>query len=199
MDDLFGTNAAGRSAVVSACGKYRYRLEREVATEGPTFAYFGINPSTADATIDDATVRKWIGFTKVNGGRRFIVGNVFAYRSTDVKGLTLAGDPYGPENPMHLNQIIEDADILVPCWGDRKKLDRRLQSNFDWIKARFLVSGKPVMTFGFTSSGDPKHPLMLGYKTPLIDWVRRPSERFASGIHLLYHSHIRIFIGKRSK
>ncbi|NPT59683.1 DUF1643 domain-containing protein [Paraburkholderia elongata] len=172
MDDLFDVNVSS-SAVFSTCGTYRYRLEREVAMDGPTFAYFGVNPSTADATINDATVRKWIGFTKVNGGRRLIVGNVFAYRSTDVKGLRLAADPYGPDNPMHLKSIIDDADILVPCWGDRKKLDRRLQSNFDWIKARFLLSGKPVMTFGFTSSGDPKHPLMLGYNTPLIDWVRQ--------------------------
>nr|WP_246217502.1 DUF1643 domain-containing protein [Paraburkholderia panacisoli] len=49
-----------------------------------TFAFFGVNPSTTDATLDDATARKCIGFTKPNGGRRLIVGNVFAVRSTDV-------------------------------------------------------------------------------------------------------------------
>ena len=72
------------SAVISPCGQYRYRPERDVPMDGLTFAFFGVNPSTADATLDDATVRKWIGFTKVNGGRRLIVGNVFAVRSTDV-------------------------------------------------------------------------------------------------------------------
>lgn len=160
------------SAIISDCGKYRYRLDREVMfLGGPTYAFFGVNPSTADATLDDATVRKWTGFVKRWGGRRFIVGNVFAYRSTDVNGLKLADDPYGPDNPTHLKNIMAEADILVPCWGDRQKLDRRLQMNFDWVKARLLISGKPIKTFGFTLGGDPKHPLMLGYDTALVDWI----------------------------
>ncbi len=43
------------SAILSPCGRYRYRLEREVQADGRVFAYFGINPSTADADLDDAT------------------------------------------------------------------------------------------------------------------------------------------------
>ncbi|MGM3851662.1 DUF1643 domain-containing protein, partial [Salmonella sp. NW36] len=74
------------SAIISKCGMYRYRLERDVQPEGLVFGYFGVNGSTATATEDDHTVRKWIGFTKVNGGRRFIVGNAFAFRATDVRG-----------------------------------------------------------------------------------------------------------------
>ena len=52
------------SAVLSPCGQYRFRLERTISMEGPVYAFFGINPSTADANLDDATVRKWIGFCK---------------------------------------------------------------------------------------------------------------------------------------
>lgn len=175
------------SAIISHCGTYRYRLERgpfessmllELAEDGvyefrgKVIAFFGVNPSTADASLNDHTVIKWIGFCQRWGAQRFIVGNVFGYRSTEVKGLTLAADPHGPENAMHLKKIIEDADILVPCWGDRSKLDRRLQMNFDWVKARLWLSGKPIMTFGFTKGGDPKHPLMLGYDTELVEWKR---------------------------
>ena len=57
------------TAVISPCGQYRYRLERAIANPDPAgvfrgkvVAFFGINPSTADANIDDATVRKWTGF-----------------------------------------------------------------------------------------------------------------------------------------
>ena len=157
------------SAIISPCGQYRYRLEREVGMDGLTFAYFGVNPSTADATIDDATVRKWIGFTKVNGGRRFIVGNVFAYRATDVRALYTV-EPIGLQNNAHLMQIAEAADILVPCWGDRGKVPAHLRSRFDDVLAMLMECGKPVKAFGLTKGGDPKHPLMLGYDTPLIDW-----------------------------
>lgn len=158
------------SAIISPCGKYRYRLEREVGMDGLTFAYFGINPSTAGATINDATVRKWIGFTKVNGGRRFVVGNVSAYRATDVKELTAALIPPERywENLNHLKRIIADADILVPCWGNRSKAPKHMRNDFDMVLAMLHTSGKPVRHFGLTTSGDPKHPLMLGYDTPLI-------------------------------
>lgn len=162
------------SAVISPCGQYRYRLERECCqpSEGSkTFAFFGINPSTADATLDDATVRKWRGFTVRNGGHRFIVGNVFAYRATDVRELRRQDDPFGPAWLEHMEAIISEADILVPCWGNRSKLPYDLRGELIQVLNWLRNSGKPVYHFGLTGSGDPKHPLMLGYDTPLAPWV----------------------------
>lgn len=161
------------SAVLSECGKYRFRLEREVGMEGPTFAYFGVNPSTADAMIDDATVRKWTGFTKVYGGRRFIVGNVFAYRATDVRELRSVADHRTADNAAHIQQIAADADILVPCWGAISKVTGDLHHHFVALRDLLRGTGKPVMAFGLTADGSPKHPLMLGYSTQLIDWAAR--------------------------
>lgn len=159
------------SAVLSKCNKYRYKLYREIDTvKGLTIAYFGINPSTADATIDDATVRKWRGFTERNNGKRFIVGNVFAYRSTDVNGLSKTTNPIGVDNHKYLSEIIYEADILVPCWGSRNKLPKNLRSELDNFMNLLKQSGKPLFCLGKTTSGDPKHPLMLGYSTQLIKW-----------------------------
>lgn len=158
------------SAIISDCGTYRYRLERDVQKDGTIFAYFGVNGSTATATEDDHTVRKWIGFTKVNGGRRFIVGNAFAYRATNVRELGTANDPIGPENDAHLAKIIADADILVPCWGSRHKLPARLHSRLDALRNILFSAEKPVKIWGLSKSGDPLHPLTLGYSTQLIDW-----------------------------
>lgn len=155
-------------AVISKCGNYRYRLERVVGMTGPVYAFFGVNPSTADANEDDATVRKWTGFTKVWGGSRFIVGNVFAYRSKHVRILASVDRPSGQENVSHLFEIMRDADILVPCWGNSHKAPRELRHEFAAVMLRLLESGKPVMHLGLTKSGDPKHPLMLGYDTPLV-------------------------------
>lgn len=156
------------TAILSPCGCYRYRLERDVAMQGPVYAFFGINPSTADATVDDATVRKWTGFAKKWGASRFLVGNVFAYRATDVQELARVADPYGPENAEHLLRIMADADVLVPCWGSRSKLPPGLQGRPALLLSLLKASGKPVECFGWTSGGDPRHPLMLGYDTAPI-------------------------------
>ena len=160
------------SAILSKCGTFRYRLEREVGMTGPVYAYFGVNCSTADHRIDDNTVKRWIGFTKLYGGCRFIVGNPFAFRSPDVKDLSAATDPIGPENDWQLARIISDADILVPCWGPQTKVPRRLRYRYSEVEAMLRASGKPVKVFGLSKAGDPLHPLMLPYTTELVDWVR---------------------------
>lgn len=159
------------SAYISECGLYRYELFRRVAAAGLCFAFFGVNPSTADADAEDQTTMKWRGFTLRNGGGSYCAGNPFALRATNVKELSdSAVDPVGPLNNHCLGELIKRADVLVPCWGSRAKVDKRLHRHFDALMDRLLESGKPVKTFGLTKSGDPKHPLVLGYDTPLIDY-----------------------------
>lgn len=162
------------SAIISDCGLYRYRLDRAVNMTGPVYAFFGINPSTADASLDDATVRKWIGFTKALGGSRFIVGNVWPYRATDVKRLAAATRwlHIGRENQRHILAMCDEADVLVPCWGDRGKVPKSMHSEIDDLMSLLTGARKPVMHFGLTKGGDPKHPLMLGYSTALTPWER---------------------------
>ncbi len=161
------------SAVMSDCGNYRYRLERSVCpprSDSRVIAFFGINPSTADASIDDATVRKWKGFAARNNCHRFIVGNVFSYRATDVRQLANTPFQQGPAHFTHMQEILADADILVPCWGSRYKVPKTMWEQIDLLMAWLKRSGKPVMHFGLTGAGDPKHPLMLAYSTPLLPW-----------------------------
>jgi hypothetical protein len=156
-------------AILSDCRKYRYQLSRDVDIFGQlTFGYFGVNPSTANENVDDATVKKWIGFTKANDGSQFIVANVFAYRATNVNDLAKTEDPIGIDNDRYIDDVITEADILVPCWGSRDKLPKSLHHRLDTILERLKASGKPVKTFGLCASGDPKHPLMLAYDTKLI-------------------------------
>lgn len=160
-------------AVISECGQYRYRLERELASTGPVYAFFGVNPSTADATVNDATVKKWIGFSKRWGVSRFIVGNAFPLRSTDVRGLAMAPHNLEAErdNLRHILQMADEADVLVPCWGDRKKVPPSMHKGLDDLMVALVGTGKPVMHLGVTKGGDPRHPLMLGYDTPLQPWA----------------------------
>lgn len=164
------------SAILSPCGNHRLRLDRDVQPSGFVYAYFGINPSTADATVNDATVRKWLGFTRRFGGSRFIVGNVSSVRSTDVRALRdiLVSPADWQRNIDMLVNIAKEADVLVPCWGDQRKAPCHMQQDFDTVLAILRGSYRPVMTFGFTKEGYPRHPLMLGYDTPLTPWTHQP-------------------------
>lgn len=162
-------------AVISECRLYRYRLDRHLYLpfgSSKVFAFFGINPSTADVHVDDATIRKMRGFTIVNGGHAFIVGNVFPYRATDVKELGLWYEDSGirEENDKHLIQIMDESDILIPCWGNSKKVPKDMREKFRHVMFLMACTGKPIMHLGLTKSGDPKHPLMLGYDTPIVPW-----------------------------
>lgn len=160
------------SATISACGKYRFRLDRTV---NPSLAgrvlFIGINPSTADAVRDDPTVRKWKGFVRRwgdNGYGHFTVGNVFAYRSDDPRVLKDVDDPVGPDNFETLKYLVTTCDIIVPCWGRVNKVPKNLRGEFEKVMGLLAGCGKPVYVFGMTKCGNPKHPLMLAYDTHMI-------------------------------
>ena len=96
------------TAILSPCGRYRYRLERDLGAIGAmrgSVAFVMLNPSTADATTGDPTIRRCIGYARAWSYAKLIVGNAYAWRSTDPAGLWTADDPVGPENDQHLEQI----------------------------------------------------------------------------------------------
>ncbi|WP_032901384.1 DUF1643 domain-containing protein [Mesorhizobium ciceri] len=175
MSDMFALKS---SAVFSECGLFRHRLDREVQATGLVFLYSGINGSTAGVSDEDQTSMKWRGFTLRNNGRKYIAVNPFGKTATDVRELAKVADPVGPDNARHVAEAISEADILVPCWGSRDKIPPRLRHHLDAMRDLFFASGKPVKVFGFTKSGDPKHPLMLGYDTPLVDWFTAETDHF---------------------
>lgn len=158
------------SAIISPCGTYRYHLSRDLGRPGPTVALLGVNPSTADATVNDATIRKDLGFGARLGWGRIVKGNKFAYRATDVRELRAAADPVGPENDHHLRAIIRDADIVVACWGPLSKLPKNLRARWLEVVAFAAAAGVQLQCFGTSQDGQPRHTLMLAYDTPLRLW-----------------------------
>lgn len=163
-------------AIFSHCGTWRYWLDRQIdMLGGPVYLFAGVNPSKAGADLDDPTVRKWRGFVTRAGGSGFIAVNPFAFCATEVKELATAPDPIGPDNDRAIVAAIAQADILVPCWGSLDKLPKTLWPRVAAVRDMLLASGKPIKVFGLTASGDPKHPLMLGYAGGMVDWnVCRP-------------------------
>lgn len=166
MTDLF----AASSAVMSPCGRYRYRLERDGPGEGRTLVIM-VNPSTADAEQDDATIRKLKGFGARNGWGRIMVGNLFAYRATDVRELSKVANPIGEDNDAHLRQMMDEADRVVFAWGPVTKVAPNWRYRWRNVRDVALMAGKQPLSIGEPAKcGHPKHPLMLAYDSPIIEW-----------------------------
>ena len=159
-------------AIISNCGTYRYRLERPDVFGDYSTAVIMVNPSTADARNDDATIRKLKGFGGRYGWGHLIVGNLFAYRATDVRELATASDPIGPDNDYYLRQIIGDAQRIVVAWGPTSKLPKHLRDRWRAIPALCQPLGKQMLSIGLPAKdGHPCHPLMLPYSRDLQPWM----------------------------
>lgn len=164
-------------AAISPCGTYRYTLNRIVdpLLGGRHVALIGVNPSTADATNDDATIRKELGFAARLGWCEITKVNLFAYRATDVRELATASDPIGPRNDEYLEWAIANNPLIVACWGPLAKLPKHLRGRWCEVVAMAERLGKPLHCFGTAQDGQPRHPLMLAYATPLVPWSRPTS------------------------
>lgn len=148
-----------RDAEVSACGAYRYWLRRVWEVGPPLGAFVMLNPSTADATADDPTVRRCVGFARGWGCGGLVVVNLFALRATDPRALRGAADPVGPDvDPRLLSAPLNcRCRPVVAGWGVHGTLGGR-----DAAVARLLAAaGVPLWCLGRTKGGHPKHPLYL--------------------------------------
>lgn len=151
-----GTSDSG--AVFSADLLYRYLLWRRWApcTSAGMVGFIGLNPSTADETTDDPTVRRCIGFAKAWGFDGMVMLNAFAFRATDPRVMKLATDPVGIENDAALVLAAKSLFQIVCCWGNHgRHLDRSLDV-LDLVRRECNP-----MHLGLTRHGEPKHPLYL--------------------------------------
>jgi hypothetical protein len=166
----FGERVVRGAAIISDCGRYRYRLERHGLSGAGAVAWIMVNPSTADATADDPTIRKVIGFTERLGGGWAIVGNIFAYRATEVKDLARVADPRGPENEAHLRAIMAEAERVIVAWGPASKVPPQHRQRWRTVTRIAAELGRPLHCLGTAKCGHPRHPLMVSYDTPLQPW-----------------------------
>ena len=163
------------SAVISDCGRYRYRLERDITGRRGLTALVGavimVNPSTAGPVEDDATIRKLRGFSRAFGWDRLIVGNLFAYRATDVRELGKVDHPVGLDNDEHLHRIMREADEVVFAWGPVAKQPKRWRGRFKQVlEIAANTRTEPKSIGPVAKCGHPKHPLMLPYSLTLQPW-----------------------------
>jgi hypothetical protein len=168
------------SAVLSSCGRYRYRLNRTiqlppggvvVGRQAAQATVVMLNPSTADAAKDDPTIRKLRGFCRVWQCGELAVVNLFAFRATDPLELAkLEGDEeVGPDNDRHIAEAIAEADLLVFAWGNGRGpiVKRMIAARVE--KLAVLRAPGALRLGELTSGGNPRHPLYTPFDTPLVN------------------------------
>lgn len=155
-----------RNAIFSPDRTYRYYLERVWNSALPVLAIIGLNPSTADETEDDPTIRRCISFAQRDGYGAIVMLNLFAYRSTDPKQLSKVDDPIGPNNDGVLRRHTEGRFVVL-AWGTRGGLYAR-----DYAVIGLLHS-RALLCLGKTKDGHPKHPLYLKSDTSMQPWEGR--------------------------
>ncbi|MET3414959.1 DUF1643 domain-containing protein [Methylobacterium sp. 1030] len=57
-----------------------------------------------------------------------VVGNLFAFRATDIRTLRTAADSIGPYGGDHLRAIMRGAEKVIVAWGPCAKLPRWLRN-----------------------------------------------------------------------
>jgi len=155
-----------KTATISPCGLFRLRLERRWG-KGPSLPWCLLNPSRADAQIDDPTSKKVVEFTRRATFDGAILVNVCGLRATNPAELLKVEDPFGPFNDDALREVARDAaaiEVPIVCaWGTG-----------GWVKgagdralAIFADAGVSLLCLGVNADGSPKHPLYVPYQTAL--------------------------------
>lgn len=162
----------------SPCRKWRYTLWREwdlaqglpyghfgdsgweplpLHTKSEFVQFVGLNPSTADETQDDPTVRRCIGYAKSWGYGAMCMTNLFAWRETDPFKMMQVASPVGPDNDKWIGEVAREAGLVIAAWGTKG----RFRGLCDERQKEVLALIRNVHCLRITKDGFPEHPLYL--------------------------------------
>ncbi len=154
-------------AVFDDSSSYRYLLWRSWS-ELPKVGFVMLNPSQADATVNDPTIRRCIGFAQNWGYGGLEVVNLFAYRAKSPPLLKQIADPIGEDNDRYLFSLSDRVETIVLAWGNWGTLRGR-----DRAVIERLNSQQNLYCLGVTKTGHPRHPLYLKRDTLLTKLILR--------------------------
>lgn len=158
-----------KDALISPCGLYRYWLKRHWEDDLVGLPVIMLNPSTADAEIDDPTIKRCMEFARREGYGGITVLNVFALRATNPEELKKVNDPNGPDNNDWLKRMmgfheLGGSKIILVAWGANKFAEPRAAQIIDMAKRE----GAQLVCLGTSKNGAPKHPLYIKGDQPFM-------------------------------
>ena len=169
------------SAILSDCRRYRYYLQRSWHETRPRLCFIMLNPSTADETHNDATIKSCMGRGAAMGFGGIDIVNLFALRSTNPKGLypldvlpvSEPGIPW--KNDGIIERVTQAAGTVICAWGKHGQHLHRDRI----VLQRLRALGVSTWALKLNSDGSPGHPLYIPYTRKPIPFLhdRSPHER----------------------
>lgn len=164
-----------RSYLVSEAvieGNHRYLLKRVWDNEKPVVTFIMLNPSTADESEDDNTIRSCRRLCENWGYGGFEVVNLFSFRTKDISVLNFEDEVIGKKNDNYILDSIKRTKSVVLAWGNtvrEKKIKKFLEREKQIVE---LITGNELFAAELTKLGCPKHPLYVSSQCKLtrIQW-----------------------------
>lgn len=162
----------GSALLTGVNGEHRLQLGRDWGDEGAPFAlWVGMNPSGADASHDDLTVRKEQVWTQtVLGLSSYVKMNFGTYRATQPSALSAPGVTVCLSvNPRLIAVTAGRASkVVLTCGKPPAVLE-------PFVREAFALLGEvELLCLGTTKEGWPKHSSRLGYATPFTQFRQMP-------------------------
>jgi hypothetical protein len=152
--NTYSPRPASSTAEISPTARELANSNTWVGLSDRVVAFIGLNPSTADANLDDLTIRRCIGFAKHRDAGLLLMVNLFALRSTDPRALRSHTAPVGPDNDTWIDWAMSMADVRIAAWGNGGTFMRRS----DAVRMRFQGQ---LEALAITKIRMPKHPLYV--------------------------------------
>ncbi len=158
-----------KRALLSNCGRYRYWLTRTWDEGAIALRVIMLNPSTADADLDDPTIRRCMAFARREKFGGIVVCNLFALRATDPTALATAEHPIGPLNDQWLADFMDapqaafaagaphQPPMILAAWG----ADRFARGRAKDVLKMAALRHVDLRCLGQTKDGAPRHPLYV--------------------------------------
>lgn len=167
--DMFSLEIWGAITSGGADDAYRYMLWRIWEKNGPYLIVMMLNPSKADARINDQTISILIGRAKQDGYAGLIVVNAFALRATDpdeMKGHARPIEHADGVNDAAIEYVLCESGTILCAWGAHITHNNRDKE----VACQLKAMGKTVHYLLKTKNGIPRHPLRIAYAEPLKEW-----------------------------
>ena len=161
-----GLTYLDKSAALSPCGTFRLSLVRRWSA-GPTLVWLGHNPSTADADLDDPTIRREVAFSAREGYGGLVKVNAMDMRATDPAALIAAGAvPSSPGNGDAIMCACAGRDVIVATGSPHRRLSAYVE---EAVRAAEAVA-RSVRCLGRNADRSGKHPLYVRGDAPFLPW-----------------------------